>query len=101
MGLCRFLVHVMVFNICRKRVLAVLQDMMALPQTPSSLISLLTEKLLSLIPDDHRRIQTVGSLLLCCFTLRLTSTRCCCLFAGGRNHLGLEGTHHGAQSGCG
>uniref|UniRef100_A0A3P9ITA8 Non-SMC condensin I complex subunit G n=2 Tax=Oryzias latipes TaxID=8090 RepID=A0A3P9ITA8_ORYLA len=47
----------------RKRVLAVLQDMMALPQTPSSLISLLTEKLLSLIPDDHRRIQTVAEII--------------------------------------
>ncbi|RVE76276.1 hypothetical protein OJAV_G00006640 [Oryzias javanicus] len=47
----------------RKRVLVVLQDMMALPQTPSSLISLLTEKLLSLIPDDHRRIQTVAEII--------------------------------------
>lgn len=44
----------------RKRVLAVLQDMLALPQTPSSLVFLLTEKLLNLIPDDHRRIQTVS-----------------------------------------
>ncbi|KAG8014791.1 Condensin complex subunit 3 [Nibea albiflora] len=42
----------------RKRVLAVLQEMLALPQTPSSLVSLLTEKLIALIPDDHRRIQT-------------------------------------------
>ncbi|CAG5939591.1 unnamed protein product [Menidia menidia] len=42
----------------RKRVLAVLQEMLVLPQTPSSLVSLLTEKLLLLIPDDHRRIQT-------------------------------------------
>lgn len=48
---------------CRKRVLAVLQDMLALPQTPSSLVSLLTEKLLTLIPDDHRRIQTVSHIL--------------------------------------
>uniref|UniRef100_A0A8C3G8Z8 Non-SMC condensin I complex, subunit G n=1 Tax=Cyclopterus lumpus TaxID=8103 RepID=A0A8C3G8Z8_CYCLU len=44
----------------RKRVLAVLQEMLALPQTPSSLVSLLTEKLLTLLPDDHRRIQTVS-----------------------------------------
>ncbi|XP_042341147.1 condensin complex subunit 3 [Plectropomus leopardus] len=47
----------------RKRVLAVLQEMLALPQTPSSLISLLTEKLLTLIPDDHRRIQTVAEII--------------------------------------
>ena len=47
----------------RKRVLAVLQEMLALPQTPSSLVSLLTEKLLSLILDDHRRIQTVSYIL--------------------------------------
>uniref|UniRef100_A0A671X6A6 Non-SMC condensin I complex, subunit G n=1 Tax=Sparus aurata TaxID=8175 RepID=A0A671X6A6_SPAAU len=47
----------------RKRVLAVLQEMLALPQTPSSLVSLLTEKLLSLIFDDHRRIQTVAEII--------------------------------------
>ncbi|XP_030591275.1 condensin complex subunit 3 isoform X2 [Archocentrus centrarchus] len=47
----------------RKRVLAVLQDMLALPQTPSSLVFLLTGKLLSLIPDDHRRIQTVAEII--------------------------------------
>ncbi|KAL1023964.1 hypothetical protein UPYG_G00049620 [Umbra pygmaea] len=44
----------------RKRVVLVLQDMLVLPQTPSSLVPLLTEKLLSLIPDDPRRIQTVA-----------------------------------------
>lgn len=49
---------------CRKRVLAVLQEMLALPQTPSSLVSLLTEKLIALIPDDHRRIQTVRSVFI-------------------------------------
>jgi len=43
--------------------LAVLQEMLTLPQTPSSLVSLLTEKLLILIPDDHRRIQTVSYIL--------------------------------------
>lgn len=43
--------------------LAVLQEMLALPQTPSSLVSLLTEMLLTLIPDDHRRIQTVSCIL--------------------------------------
>ncbi|XP_059198484.1 condensin complex subunit 3 isoform X2 [Centropristis striata] len=47
----------------RKRVLAVLQEMLALPQTPSSLVSLLTEKLLTLISDDNRRIQTVAEII--------------------------------------
>ncbi|XP_037327621.2 condensin complex subunit 3 [Pungitius pungitius] len=47
----------------RKRVLAVLQEMLALPQTPPSLVSLLTEKLLTLIPDDSRRIQTVAEII--------------------------------------
>ncbi|KAK5866099.1 hypothetical protein PBY51_020315 [Eleginops maclovinus] len=47
----------------RKRVLAVLQELLALSQTPSSLVSLLTEKLLTLIPDDHRRIQTVAEII--------------------------------------
>ncbi|KAG7485689.1 condensin complex subunit 3 [Solea senegalensis] len=47
----------------RKRVLTVLQEMMALPQTPCSLVSLLTEKLLALVPDDNRRIQTVAEII--------------------------------------
>ncbi|KAM8879313.1 condensin complex subunit 3 isoform 3-T6 [Spinachia spinachia] len=47
----------------RKRVLAVLQEMLALPQTPSSLVSLLTEKLLTLVADDSRRIQTVAEII--------------------------------------
>ncbi|KAJ8000447.1 hypothetical protein DPEC_G00180220 [Dallia pectoralis] len=47
----------------RKRVVLVLQEMLALPQTPPSLIPLLTEKLLSLIPDDPRRIQTVAEVI--------------------------------------
>ncbi|XP_035021313.2 condensin complex subunit 3 isoform X1 [Hippoglossus stenolepis] len=47
----------------RKRVLAVLQEMLAHPQTPSSLVSLLTEKLLTLMSDDHRRIQTVAEII--------------------------------------
>ncbi|XP_060949578.1 condensin complex subunit 3 [Limanda limanda] len=47
----------------RKRVLGVLQEMLALPQTPSSLVSLLTEKLLTLISDDHKRIQTVAEII--------------------------------------
>uniref|UniRef100_A0A667WPW7 Non-SMC condensin I complex, subunit G n=1 Tax=Myripristis murdjan TaxID=586833 RepID=A0A667WPW7_9TELE len=47
----------------RRRVLTVLQEMLALPQTPPSLVSLLTEKLLALIPDDHRRTQTVAEII--------------------------------------
>ncbi|KAM7008781.1 condensin complex subunit 3 [Tautogolabrus adspersus] len=47
----------------RKRVLAILQEMLVLPQTPSSLVSLLTEKLLALILDDLRRIQTVAEII--------------------------------------
>ncbi|XP_054635031.1 condensin complex subunit 3 isoform X2 [Dunckerocampus dactyliophorus] len=47
----------------RKRVLAVLQDMLAMPQTPSSLVFLLTEKLLTLMSDDHRRIQIVAEII--------------------------------------
>nr|XP_020457770.1 condensin complex subunit 3 isoform X1 [Monopterus albus] len=47
----------------RKCLLAVLQEMLAFPQTPFSLVSLLTEKLLTLIPDDQRRIQTVAEII--------------------------------------
>ncbi|XP_030207067.1 condensin complex subunit 3 isoform X1 [Gadus morhua] len=47
----------------RKRVLAVLQELLCRPQTPASLVSLLTEKLLSLIPDDNRRIQMVAEII--------------------------------------
>ncbi|XP_047431028.1 condensin complex subunit 3 isoform X2 [Mugil cephalus] len=47
----------------RKCMLAVLQEMLALPQTPSSLVFLITEKLLSLIPDDQRRTQTVAEII--------------------------------------
>lgn len=57
--ICSFLVCIIVCS-CRKRVSAVLQEMLALPQTPSSLVSLLTEKLLALNPDDQRRIQIVS-----------------------------------------
>lgn len=74
--------------------LAVLQEMLALPQTPPSLVSLLTEKLLTLIPDDSRRIQTVSVTLL---RIQWASPQLSCgadglLFvslrpAGGRNHL--------------
>uniref|UniRef100_A0A3B4B2L3 UVR domain-containing protein n=1 Tax=Periophthalmus magnuspinnatus TaxID=409849 RepID=A0A3B4B2L3_9GOBI len=47
----------------RKQVLAVLQEMLSLPHTPFSLVSLLTEKLLTLIPDDQRRIQCVAEII--------------------------------------
>uniref|UniRef100_A0A8C6K7Q7 Non-SMC condensin I complex, subunit G n=1 Tax=Nothobranchius furzeri TaxID=105023 RepID=A0A8C6K7Q7_NOTFU len=47
----------------RKRVLAVLQEMLTLPQTPSSLVCLLTEKLLLIILDDQRRVQTVAEII--------------------------------------
>ncbi|KAM6972031.1 LOW QUALITY PROTEIN: condensin complex subunit 3 [Aplochiton taeniatus] len=47
----------------RKQVVAVLQEMLGLPQTPPSLVSLLTEKLLSLIADDNRRVQTVAEII--------------------------------------
>ncbi|XP_072319802.1 condensin complex subunit 3 [Eucyclogobius newberryi] len=47
----------------RKQVLAVLQEMLSLPHTPFSLVSLLTERLLTLIPDDQRRIQCVAEII--------------------------------------
>ncbi|CAL9700239.1 unnamed protein product [Knipowitschia caucasica] len=47
----------------RKQVLAVLQEMLSLPHTPFSLVSLLTEKLLTLIPDDQRRIQCMAEII--------------------------------------
>lgn len=47
----------------RKCVFAVLQEMLALPHTPFPLVSLLTEMLLTLIPDDQRRIQCVAEII--------------------------------------
>ncbi|KAM9793100.1 condensin complex subunit 3 [Neosynchiropus ocellatus] len=47
----------------RKRILAVLQEMLVLPQTPSSLVFLLTQKLISLVSDDHKRIQMVAEII--------------------------------------
>lgn len=47
----------------RKQMLAVLQEILSLPNTPLSLVSLLTEKLLALIPDDQRRIQCVAEIV--------------------------------------
>uniref|UniRef100_A0A8C9SVB4 Non-SMC condensin I complex, subunit G n=1 Tax=Scleropages formosus TaxID=113540 RepID=A0A8C9SVB4_SCLFO len=46
----------------RKRVLAVLQEMLVLPNTPSSLVSLLAEKLLGILKDD-KRIQVVAEII--------------------------------------
>ncbi|KAJ3594231.1 hypothetical protein NHX12_006562 [Muraenolepis orangiensis] len=46
-----------------KRVVAALQEMLCLPQTPPSLVSLLTEKLLNLVPDDNRCILTVTEIM--------------------------------------
>lgn len=74
---------------------SVLQEMLGLPQTPPSLVFLLTEKLLSLIPDDHRRIQTVGCSLH--GTLFLSSVSPHPSFPGGRDHLRCEGADNGDQ----
>ncbi|KAG7458740.1 hypothetical protein MATL_G00223870 [Megalops atlanticus] len=47
----------------RKRVLALLQEMLVLPNTPISLISLLAEKLVMILKDDDRRIQVVAEII--------------------------------------
>ncbi|MFT7807528.1 condensin complex subunit 3-like [Arapaima gigas] len=47
----------------RKRVLAVLQEMLVLPNTSSSLVSLLVEKLLAILKDDDKRIQVVAEII--------------------------------------
>ncbi|XP_035272902.1 condensin complex subunit 3 isoform X2 [Anguilla anguilla] len=47
----------------RKRVLAVLQEMLVLPNTPTALVALLVEKLVSLLKDDDRRIQVVAEII--------------------------------------
>ncbi|KAK1175549.1 condensin complex subunit 3-like [Acipenser oxyrinchus oxyrinchus] len=46
----------------RKRVLAVLQEMLVLPNTPASLVSLLIEKLVTVLEDD-KRIQMVAEII--------------------------------------
>uniref|UniRef100_A0A8C3T9R9 Non-SMC condensin I complex subunit G n=2 Tax=Chelydra serpentina TaxID=8475 RepID=A0A8C3T9R9_CHESE len=47
----------------RKRLLAVLQEILILPTTSTSLISSLVERLLSIINDDDRRIHTVAEII--------------------------------------
>ncbi|KAL8207577.1 UNVERIFIED_CONTAM: hypothetical protein K2H54_059174 [Gekko kuhli] len=44
----------------RKRLLAVLQEILMIPTTSASLVPPVTEKLLSILKDDDRRIQTVA-----------------------------------------
>ncbi|XP_033871487.3 condensin complex subunit 3-like [Acipenser ruthenus] len=47
----------------RKRVLTVLQEMLVLPNTPASLVSLLIEKLVTVLKDDDKRIQMVAEII--------------------------------------
>ncbi|MBN3286093.1 CND3 protein, partial [Polyodon spathula] len=47
----------------RKRVLAVLQEMLVLPNTPTSLVSLLIEKLVTVLKEDDKRIQMVAEII--------------------------------------
>ncbi|XP_069488007.1 condensin complex subunit 3 isoform X2 [Ambystoma mexicanum] len=47
----------------RKRLLAVLQEILVLPSTSPSLVSSLVEILLSIIKDDDRRIQIVAEII--------------------------------------
>ncbi|XP_038256402.1 condensin complex subunit 3 isoform X2 [Dermochelys coriacea] len=47
----------------RKHLLAVLQEILILPTTSTSLISSLVERLLSIIKDDDRRIHTVAEII--------------------------------------
>ncbi|MEE6458801.1 hypothetical protein FKM82_000431 [Ascaphus truei] len=47
----------------RKRLLAVLQEMLVIPNTPTSLITCLVELLLRIVKDDDRRIQIVAEIV--------------------------------------
>ncbi|XP_028832614.1 condensin complex subunit 3 isoform X2 [Denticeps clupeoides] len=47
----------------RKRVFAVLQEMLGLPNTPNSLIPLLVEKLVSVLKDDDKRTQVIAEII--------------------------------------
>ncbi|KAJ8339794.1 hypothetical protein SKAU_G00344270 [Synaphobranchus kaupii] len=47
----------------RRRVLAVLQEMLVLPNTPTALVALLVEKLVALLKEDDRRIQVVAEII--------------------------------------
>uniref|UniRef100_A0A8P0PDH0 Non-SMC condensin I complex subunit G n=2 Tax=Canis lupus familiaris TaxID=9615 RepID=A0A8P0PDH0_CANLF len=47
----------------RKRLLAILQEILTLPTTPISLLSFLVERLLCIIVDDNKRIQIVTEII--------------------------------------
>ncbi|XP_024429648.2 condensin complex subunit 3 isoform X2 [Desmodus rotundus] len=47
----------------RKRLLAILQEILTLPTTPMSLISFLVERLLHIIMDDNKRTQIVSEII--------------------------------------
>ncbi|XP_016055240.1 PREDICTED: condensin complex subunit 3 isoform X2 [Miniopterus natalensis] len=47
----------------RKRLLAILQEILTLPTTPMSLISFLVERLLHIITDDNKRTQIVTEII--------------------------------------
>ncbi|XP_004624601.1 condensin complex subunit 3 isoform X2 [Octodon degus] len=47
----------------RKRLLAILQDVLTLPTTPVSLVSCLVEQLLHIIMDDNKRTQIVTEII--------------------------------------
>ncbi|XP_047423418.1 condensin complex subunit 3 isoform X2 [Sciurus carolinensis] len=47
----------------RKRLLAILQEILTLPTTPISLVSFLVERLLHIIIDDNKRIQIVTEII--------------------------------------
>ncbi|XP_066240790.1 condensin complex subunit 3 [Saccopteryx leptura] len=47
----------------RKRLLAILQEILTLPTTPTSLVSFLVERLLHIITDDNKRTQIVTEII--------------------------------------
>uniref|UniRef100_A0A2K6EJL1 Non-SMC condensin I complex subunit G n=2 Tax=Propithecus coquereli TaxID=379532 RepID=A0A2K6EJL1_PROCO len=47
----------------RKKLLAILQEILTLPRTPISLVSFLVERLLHIITDDNKRIQIVTEII--------------------------------------
>nr|KAF6501525.1 non-SMC condensin I complex subunit G [Molossus molossus] len=47
----------------RKRLLAILQEILTLPTTPMSLISFLVERLLHIVTDDNKRTQIVTEII--------------------------------------
>ncbi|XP_019599996.2 condensin complex subunit 3 [Rhinolophus sinicus] len=47
----------------RKRLLAILQEILTLPTTPISLVSFLVERLLDIIIDDNKRIQIITEII--------------------------------------